>query len=58
MPRTVPLLLRDAPSGRDLFLGTLERPFQGLAVSTDRKTILFARVVGEGSDLMLIENFR
>jgi Tol biopolymer transport system component len=58
MPRTVPLLLRETPSGRDLFLGTLERPFQGLAVSTDRKTILFARVVGEGSDLMLIENFR
>jgi Tol biopolymer transport system component len=57
-PRAVPLWLRDTASGRDRLLGTLERPFQGLTVSADTKTILFARIVGEGSDLMLIENFR
>jgi Tol biopolymer transport system component len=30
----------------------------GFAVSPDRKTFLFSKDAGEGSDLMLIENFR
>jgi serine/threonine protein kinase len=60
-PRAVPLLLRDMATGRDRLLGTLERPggsYGGLTVSADGKTILFAKAVGEGSDLVLIENFR
>ena len=31
---------------------------RGLTVSPDGKTILYTRGVGEGSDLMMIENFR
>jgi serine/threonine protein kinase len=57
-PRGVPLLLRDAATGRDRLLGTLERPGGGLTVSADGRTILYGRGVGEGSDLVLIENFR
>jgi hypothetical protein len=30
----------------------------GFSVSRDRNTVLFTKVVSEGSDLMLIENFR
>jgi serine/threonine protein kinase len=55
--RAVPLLLRDTTTGRDRLLGTLDRPGR-LTVSTDGKTILYAKGVGEGSDLVLIENFR
>ncbi len=60
-PRAVPLLLRDTATGRDRLLGTLERAGEsgrGLTVSADGKTILYAKQIGEGSDLMLIENFR
>jgi Tol biopolymer transport system component/tRNA A-37 threonylcarbamoyl transferase component Bud32 len=59
-PRAVLLWLRDGATGRDRLLGTLERPAEagGLTVSADGKTILFARAVGEGSDLVLIENLR
>jgi Tol biopolymer transport system component len=57
-PSAKPLLLRDTATGRDRLLGTLERPEEGLTVSADGKTILYASWVGEGSDLMLIENFR
>ncbi len=57
-PRAVPLLLRDTATGRDRLLGTLDRPGDGLTVSADGKAILFAKVVGEGADLVLIENFR
>jgi dipeptidyl aminopeptidase/acylaminoacyl peptidase len=57
-PRAVPLLLRDTATGRDRLLGTLDRPTNGFTVSTDGRTILFAKAVGEGSDLVLIENFR
>jgi len=54
----VPLSLLDAVTGRDRLLGRLEKPFGGLAVSPDGKTILYTKTVREGSDLMLIESFR
>src|SRR5262249_31455501 len=41
---------------RTLFEG--ERPIVGLSVSPDRKQILYAQMEQEGSDLMLVENFR
>jgi eukaryotic-like serine/threonine-protein kinase len=53
-----PLLLRDNATGRDRLLGTLERQGSGLTVSADGKTVLFTKVIGEGSDLILIESFR
>jgi hypothetical protein len=50
-------------SGRDRLLGTLEHfppDLLGinLAVSPDRKTILFKALVRRGADLMLVDNFR
>jgi len=49
-------------SGRDLVLGTLEKAElpadTTIAVSPDGRTILYPKVVREGSDLRLIENFR
>ena len=61
-PLAVSLSLLDPATGRDRLLGTLERPGElglgGLTVSADGKTILFTKAVGEGADLMLIENFR
>jgi Tol biopolymer transport system component len=53
-----PLSLLDTATGRDRLLGRVERPGEGLAVSLDGKTILYTRKVREGSDLMMIENFR
>jgi Tol biopolymer transport system component len=56
---SVPLLLWDPSTGKDRVIGTLEGPLRpGLTVSADGKTILFTREVSQGSDLMLIENFR
>jgi Tol biopolymer transport system component/DNA-binding winged helix-turn-helix (wHTH) protein len=60
---TPPLHSIDLLNGRDRLLGTLEHspPDQlgvHLAVSPDRKTILFAGLLRHGADLMLIENFR
>jgi serine/threonine protein kinase/Tol biopolymer transport system component len=53
---------RDLTTGRDEVLGTIDRGprnvFLGLAVSPDGKTILYARFVAGGSDLMMLENFR
>ena len=49
----------DPATGQDRALGRLEK-FGGsgsLAVSPDGKTILFGKAVGNGSDLMMIENF-
>ena len=63
-PRTTPSLHSiDLVSGRDRLLGTLEHfppdPLgHPLAVSPDRKTILFAGQMRPGADLMLIEHFR
>jgi dipeptidyl aminopeptidase/acylaminoacyl peptidase len=62
-PRAVPLLLRDTATGRDRLLGTLEqRPGigagGGLTVSADGNVILYSKLIGGGSDLVLIDNFR
>ena len=57
-PSGRPLYLLDPATGRDRLLGNLETGGGGLTVSPDGKTILYAKAVGEGSDLMLIENFR
>jgi serine/threonine protein kinase/Tol biopolymer transport system component len=52
----------DPVNGRDRTLGTLEDAEQPadttIAVSPDGQTILYPKVVREGSDLRLIENFR
>ena len=56
--RDVPLRLLDPATGHDRLLGTLEGPLgNGLTVSDDGKTILFTKLIGEGRDLVLIENF-
>jgi Tol biopolymer transport system component len=55
---TVPLYLLDIATGRDSLLGKLENVEGGITVSPDGKTVLYAKTVGEGSDLMMIENFR
>jgi Tol biopolymer transport system component len=53
------VVLRDPATGRGKLLGRLERAEgTGFAVSPDGKTILFTKLVGEGSDLMMIESFR
>jgi hypothetical protein len=54
----VPLLLRDTATGRDRLLGALQRPGGTLTASADGKLILYSKEIGEGSDLVLIENFR
>jgi Tol biopolymer transport system component len=54
----VPVYLRDLSTGRDRLLGTLENWLPGFTVSPDGKTLLYTRLVHEGNDLMLIENFR
>jgi len=53
------LLLWDPSTGQSRVLGTLDGPLSfGITVSADGRTILFTKQVGEGRDLMLIENFR
>ena len=56
-----PLHLVDA-SGQDRVLGTLERFYTAglwaMAVSPDGKVIVYDRLIREGHDLMLIDNFR
>ena len=53
-----PLWLRDPATGRERLLGRPGLEAGGLTVSPDGKTALFTRASGEGSDLMMIENFR
>jgi Tol biopolymer transport system component/predicted Ser/Thr protein kinase len=56
-PSGVGLRRRDLATGREQVVANL--PGSGLfTVSPDGKTILLSKFVGEGSDLMLIENFR
>jgi eukaryotic-like serine/threonine-protein kinase len=57
-PAPVPLYLLDPATGRDRLLGKLQNGQGAITISPDGKTILYAKDVGEGSDLMLIENFR
>lgn len=56
-PHGVPLSLLDPATGRDRLLGRMERSAEQLTVSPDGRTLLYARFAGEGSDLVLIENF-
>jgi hypothetical protein len=35
-----------------------QRPLMGLSVSPDARAFLYCKTIAEGSDLMLIENFR
>ena len=55
--------IMDPSTGRDRLFGRLEGysphyPPIGLAVSPDKTTILYDRLVNFDFDLMLIENFR
>ena len=52
------LHLLDSATGQDRLLGKLEKYAGEITVSPDGKTILYDKVVSEGSDLMLIENFQ
>jgi Tol biopolymer transport system component len=55
----MPLYLLDLATGRDRLLGNMEAAGGTITVSPDGKTILYGRVmVNQGSDLMMIENFR
>jgi Tol biopolymer transport system component/predicted Ser/Thr protein kinase len=56
---SMPLYLLDLATGRDRLLGTVEAAGGAITVSPDGKTILYSRVMAnEGSDLMMIEDFR
>jgi len=57
-PRGVPLYLLNPATGQDRLLGRLEQTFLGLTISPDGKTILYTKFESQGSDLMMIENFR
>jgi len=52
------VLARSAPSGAAAPLPPSDRAAVGISVSPDGKTILCTMVVGSGSDVMMIENFR
>jgi WD40 repeat protein len=56
-PRAVPLYLLDPVTGKDLLLGKLEQAYSP-TVSPDGKGILYMKSENQGSDLMMIENFR
>ena len=52
------LYVLDPATGRDRLLGNLGRALGDLTVSPDGKTILFSKDVGQGADLLMIENLR
>jgi Tol biopolymer transport system component len=52
------LHMLDPNIGEDRLLGKLEKFAGQITVSPDGKTILYTKIVSEGSDLMMIENFR
>jgi eukaryotic-like serine/threonine-protein kinase len=56
--REAPLYRLDLATHRDQLLGSLEGLDRGFTIAPDGQSILYTRVQGEGSDLMLIENFR
>ncbi len=57
-----PLHVADLETGSDRVIGKVPtsrlRIFQGLGVSPDGATAVFAKWVAEGTDLMMIDNFR
>jgi len=55
--RSMPLYLLDPATGRERLLGKLDTASR-LTVSPDGKTILYRERENQGSDLMMIENFR
>lgn len=56
---SVPVYLRSPATGRDALVAKLDKVFPaGFTVSQDGKTMLYPRLEREGSDLVLIENFR
>ena len=55
---SVPLFALDPATGRDQILGRVAESARGSRSAPDGKTIFYVKTVGEGSDLMLIENFR
>lgn len=63
--RDMPVRVLNPVTGDDRQVATLEVPFPAtglnvgyFAVSPDGQTILYSRLVGNGADLMVIENFR
>jgi Tol biopolymer transport system component len=56
--RAAPLYLLDPATGHNRLVGNLEGFGGGLAISPEGRTILYTKLVGEGGDLMMIENFR
>jgi eukaryotic-like serine/threonine-protein kinase len=56
---SAPLMFLDLATGRSTQVARIANPAgTGIAVSPDRKTILYTVSTGGGSDLMLIEGFR
>jgi Tol biopolymer transport system component len=53
-----PLYRLDLATQRDRLLGSLKGWSRGLTVAPDGRSILYTRLQEQGSDLMLIENFR
>ena len=54
---------QDRSTGRDELVGKLEKaatnsPYDGLAMSPDGTKILYSKIVSQGSDVMMIENFK
>ena len=50
---------KDLATGSIRTIAPLEgAPYYGLAVSPDRRTVLYTHFDESGSDLMLVENFR
>ncbi len=45
-------------TGKDEEIAPINKPYQGLAVSPDRKTILYGTPVRYGSNIMVVDNFR
>ncbi len=52
------LNLYEFATGKTRTIRTIERPVSFFAVSPDGRTILYTQLDQEGSDLMLVENFR
>jgi eukaryotic-like serine/threonine-protein kinase len=52
------LLFRDFATGKVRRIATIDRPYYGLAVSPDRKSIIYTSIGEFEADLMLVENFR